>query len=135
MILFRLSSASHHGSEAANDVAYKQLYAMEAACPHLGADMSLADIEEYCGEDGEEPSAVVVCPWHRQVLFSLASFLVLVQVSLNVTAIGMISTWPLERARPDFERAFMRLVSESQSRVERRKSGSKRRKGVSDGNW
>lgn len=65
LILFRLSSINHHGPEIANDVAYKQLYAMESACPHLGADMSLADIEEYCGEDGEEPSAVVVCPWHR----------------------------------------------------------------------
>lgn len=66
MILFRLSSANNRGSEIANDVAYKQLYVMEAACPHLGADMSLADIEEYDGEDGEEHSAVVVCPWHRQ---------------------------------------------------------------------
>jgi hypothetical protein len=64
LILFRLSPASPHEPEIANDMAYKRLYAMEAACPHLGADLSLADIEEYCGEDGEEQSAVVVCPWH-----------------------------------------------------------------------
>lgn len=65
LILFRLSSANRHEPEIANDVAYKQLYAMEAACPHLGADMSHADIEDYCGEDGEEDSTVIVCPWHR----------------------------------------------------------------------
>lgn len=38
---------------------------MEAACPHLGADMSYADIEDYCGEDEEDHSTVIVCPWHR----------------------------------------------------------------------
>lgn len=65
MILFRLSSANPHGPEITNDVAYKQLYAMEAACPHLGADMSYADIEDYCEEDGEDHSTVIVCPWHR----------------------------------------------------------------------
>ncbi|KAG9312269.1 hypothetical protein JVU11DRAFT_7572 [Chiua virens] len=32
---------------------------MESACPHLGADMSHADIEE-C-----DNSAIAVCPWHR----------------------------------------------------------------------
>lgn len=32
---------------------------MESACPHLGADMSHADIEE-C-----ETGVVAVCPWHR----------------------------------------------------------------------
>ncbi|TFK71034.1 DUF455-domain-containing protein [Pluteus cervinus] len=36
-----------------------QLYAMESSCPHLGADMSHAEIEE-C-----EDSYVAVCPWHR----------------------------------------------------------------------
>lgn len=36
-----------------------QLYAMESNCPHLGADMSHAEIEEY------EESYVAVCPWHR----------------------------------------------------------------------
>lgn len=37
----------------------QQLYAMEATCPHLGAEMSHADIEEL------EDSVVAVCPWHR----------------------------------------------------------------------
>lgn len=37
----------------------QQLYAMEAQCPHLGADISHAEIEE-C-----ESSLVLVCPWHR----------------------------------------------------------------------
>ncbi|KAF9443387.1 DUF455-domain-containing protein [Macrolepiota fuliginosa MF-IS2] len=37
----------------------KQLYAMEASCPHLGADLSHAEIEE-C-----DNSVVAVCPWHR----------------------------------------------------------------------
>ncbi|KAF5345069.1 hypothetical protein D9758_010415 [Tetrapyrgos nigripes] len=32
---------------------------MESTCPHLGAEMSHADIEEY------EDSVVAVCPWHR----------------------------------------------------------------------
>lgn len=32
---------------------------MEANCPHLGADMSHADIEEY------DEHIVAVCPWHR----------------------------------------------------------------------
>ncbi|KAG6902711.1 hypothetical protein C0995_012852 [Termitomyces sp. Mi166 len=38
---------------------YKQIYVMESTCPHLGADLSHADIEEY------ESSIVAVCPWHR----------------------------------------------------------------------
>jgi len=37
----------------------RQLYGMEASCPHLGADMSHAEIEE-CND-----SVVTVCPWHR----------------------------------------------------------------------
>lgn len=116
-------------------MAYKQLYAMEAACPHLGADLSLADIEEYCGEDGEEPSAVVVCPWHRQALSSLRPFCILPQALLNAAAIGMISIWPPERAILGFEHVFMRLASKSQSLVRKRKSGLRHRKGVLDGNW
>ncbi|RXW19135.1 hypothetical protein EST38_g6715 [Candolleomyces aberdarensis] len=32
---------------------------MESACPHLGADLSHADIEEF------DTGAVAVCPWHR----------------------------------------------------------------------
>ncbi|KAH6902553.1 hypothetical protein BKA70DRAFT_1305935 [Coprinopsis sp. MPI-PUGE-AT-0042] len=44
---------------ASQDAPYSQIYVMESACPHLGADMSHADIEE-C-----ETGAVAVCPWHR----------------------------------------------------------------------
>ena len=40
----------------------EQLYVMESACPHLGADLSHADIEE-C-----ETGLVAVCPWHRYLL-------------------------------------------------------------------
>lgn len=36
---------------------------MESECPHLGADLSHADIEEA----GEE--VVAVCPWHRWIPF------------------------------------------------------------------
>ncbi|KAG7085550.1 hypothetical protein E1B28_003107 [Marasmius oreades] len=39
--------------------AYHQLYVMESACPHLGAEMTHADIEEY------EDTVIAVCPWHR----------------------------------------------------------------------
>ncbi|KDQ50294.1 hypothetical protein JAAARDRAFT_211793 [Jaapia argillacea MUCL 33604] len=39
--------------------AYSQIYAMESSCPHLGADMSHAEIEE-CDD-----SVIAVCPWHR----------------------------------------------------------------------
>ena len=44
----------------------RQIYVMESTCPHLGADLSHAEIEE-C-----ETSVVAVCPWHRSVkcLFS-----------------------------------------------------------------
>lgn len=38
-----------------------QIYAMEAQCPHLGADLSHSEIEEY------EEDLVAVCPWHRYV--------------------------------------------------------------------
>lgn len=79
LILFRLSSpqeglplanddcdpltsvASSGDSEVAKTSSYHQLYAMESTCPHLGADMSHADIEE------SESSLVAVCPWHRWV--------------------------------------------------------------------
>ncbi|TFY58651.1 hypothetical protein EVG20_g8069 [Dentipellis fragilis] len=72
LILFRLASpldgaigSSSNTEDAPIESASKhktsvhQLYAMESSCPHLGADMSHADIEEY------ESSAVAVCPWHR----------------------------------------------------------------------
>ena len=76
LILFRLSTSSEvevDGDEKERtsqeftpgcpqkDPAHSQLYIMESACPHLGADMSHADIEE-C-----ETGVVAVCPWHRSV--------------------------------------------------------------------
>ncbi|KAJ7226979.1 hypothetical protein GGX14DRAFT_417793 [Mycena pura] len=71
LILFRLSSASDtlwDNASSLNPVgkleklemaANRQIYVMESTCPHLGADMSHADIEEY------EDTTVAVCPWHR----------------------------------------------------------------------
>ncbi len=68
LILFRLSpSVPAARNEAYIDrenlkAMYKQIYVMESTCPHLGADMSHADIEEY------DSGVVAVCPWHRKVL-------------------------------------------------------------------
>ncbi|KAH9475249.1 hypothetical protein JR316_0012360 [Psilocybe cubensis] len=77
LILFRLSTAQDPGikdlptSESCgsqtDDISLstgpssnqRQIYVMESSCPHLGADMSHADIEE-C-----ETGLVAVCPWHR----------------------------------------------------------------------
>ncbi|KAG5730343.1 hypothetical protein E4T56_gene11719 [Termitomyces sp. T112] len=66
LILFRLTpevSESDSGSSVSastrENPIYKQIYVMESTCPHLGADLSHADIEEY------ESSVVAVCPWHR----------------------------------------------------------------------
>ncbi|KAG8735423.1 hypothetical protein FRC10_010615 [Ceratobasidium sp. 414] len=56
LILFRLSPASADAP---------QLYAMESTCPHLGADLSHADLELDPDPDMEEMTAAVVCPWHR----------------------------------------------------------------------
>jgi len=78
LILFRLSSGSEfeHTEKIANgkmeenrvddsstseilDPSNRHIYIMEASCPHLGADLSHAEIEE-C-----ETGVVAVCPWHR----------------------------------------------------------------------
>lgn len=71
LILFRLSSGprqyASEGQPGFEDTKepdlvnpdYDQLYAMEASCPHLGADLSHVEIEE-C-----EDSVIAVCPWHR----------------------------------------------------------------------
>ncbi|KIJ62399.1 hypothetical protein HYDPIDRAFT_51764, partial [Hydnomerulius pinastri MD-312] len=64
LILFRLSSSytsavCSEGNDAPAHRSSHQLYAMESTCPHLGADMSHAEIEE-CDD-----SIVAVCPWHR----------------------------------------------------------------------
>ena len=78
LILFRLASESEPWSSDSNlesaaacgskqdgtPSKSRQIYVMEASCPHLGADMSHADIEEY-GDEDEDPSIVAVCPWHR----------------------------------------------------------------------
>jgi len=66
IIVFRLSPlASSHDDTGLVSKALLispeqlQLYAMESTCPHLGAEMSHADIED------TETSFVAVCPWHR----------------------------------------------------------------------
>lgn len=66
LLLFRLASSTppnnvEHSDPQALDAKTMsdQLYVMESACPHLGADMSHADIEE------AETGFVAVCPWHR----------------------------------------------------------------------
>lgn len=38
---------------------------MESTCPHLGADLSHADVEFDPDPDMEEMTVAVVCPWHR----------------------------------------------------------------------
>ena len=52
LLLFRLSGLVENSAPVT-------FYVMESACPHLGADLSHAEIEE-CGSD-----LVAVCPWHR----------------------------------------------------------------------
>lgn len=50
---------------------------MEASCPHLGADLSHADIEDLDFEADElehEPEKVIVCPWHRSVILFHRSY-------------------------------------------------------------
>ncbi|TFK51211.1 DUF455-domain-containing protein [Heliocybe sulcata] len=63
LILFRLSGSSdaalHDKYTESTSPRGPQLYAMESTCPHLGLDMSHAEIED-C-----EDSVVAVCPWHR----------------------------------------------------------------------
>lgn len=65
LILFRLEPSqseaikSDERDEENKKEIQQQMYAMEAQCPHLGADISHAEIEE-C-----ESSLVLVCPWHR----------------------------------------------------------------------
>lgn len=64
LILFRL--APNINIPTGNgDAESQQLYIMEANCPHLGADMSHADIEEVPDSVAPESGIVAVCPWHR----------------------------------------------------------------------
>ncbi len=71
LILFRLTptqlpeSGEDEGTTASPNL-HDQIYVMEANCPHLGADMSHAEIEE-C-----DTGVVAVCPWHRYVAPYLA---------------------------------------------------------------
>lgn len=44
-------------------------HAMEAECPHLGADMSMAQLEI------EDDGVVAICPWHKCVLRAFSSSL------------------------------------------------------------
>ncbi|EKM53262.1 uncharacterized protein PHACADRAFT_259480 [Phanerochaete carnosa HHB-10118-sp] len=55
----KISTPEDELSSAESQEVAQQLYAMEAQCPHLGADISHAEIEE-C-----DSSLVLVCPWHR----------------------------------------------------------------------
>ncbi|KAJ7280054.1 hypothetical protein C8J57DRAFT_1301510 [Mycena rebaudengoi] len=68
LILFRLTPAADLtwgptkpviGPGMLEKAANRQIYVMESQCPHLGADLSHCDIEEY------EDTTVAVCPWHR----------------------------------------------------------------------
>ncbi|KAI8977800.1 DUF455-domain-containing protein [Trametes punicea] len=63
LILFRLTPGqlpeSGVDGGAPSQSLRDQIYVMEANCPHLGADMSHAEIEE-C-----DTGVVAVCPWHR----------------------------------------------------------------------
>ncbi|KAH8813919.1 DUF455-domain-containing protein [Flagelloscypha sp. PMI_526] len=69
LILFRLSPSN--SSVPSSTTARKELYLMQGTCPHMGADISLGDIEDFrdggSGEGEEEDGlgVVVVCPWHR----------------------------------------------------------------------
>ena len=47
LLLFRLASAT--------PLSKPELYAMEATCPHLGAELAEADVED----------SVIICPWHQ----------------------------------------------------------------------
>ncbi|KAF8221339.1 hypothetical protein L208DRAFT_1415189 [Tricholoma matsutake] len=75
LILFRLSpsestvAAENKECHPATHQTHDQIYVMESSCPHLGADLSHAEIEE-C-----ETTMVVVCPWHRRVQCSFAEIL------------------------------------------------------------
>ncbi len=64
LLLFRLAAredlpSAEIGYDGKGPEVAWQIYVMESACPHLGADLSHAEIEE-C-----EDTVVAVCPWHR----------------------------------------------------------------------
>ena len=71
-----------HSDSQGVDPRYQQIYVMESSCPHLGADLSHAEIEE-C-----ETALVAVCPWHRYVLVQ--------GNSSNITAVGTSSRYDFD---------------------------------------
>ena len=91
LLLFRLSTgndkpittgiAEVDSQDAITKAISDQLYVMESACPHLGADMSHADIEE------AESGFVAVCPWHRWVRDYISPNFVLMYVYTDTTLI------------------------------------------------
>ena len=115
LILFRLSSGLERQSdneeitplESESSVSgnaapkERQIYVMESTCPHLGADLSHAEIEE-C-----ESSVVAVCPWHRFVNFIYLSNVVIRLKRL----VGMTSIWRLGRVKRGWELALTLLKS------------------------
>ncbi|KAK1232880.1 hypothetical protein PQX77_003993 [Marasmius sp. AFHP31] len=119
LILFRLSPATSHpclddettkGRNKEEELtsrgdldpkaraALHQLYAMESACPHLGAEMTHVDIEEY------EDTVVAVCPWHRYD-FDL-------KTGKSETGLSAC-TYPVEvREEDDIEKVYIRGPSD-----------------------
>jgi phenylpropionate dioxygenase-like ring-hydroxylating dioxygenase large terminal subunit len=64
LLLFRVNKATQtdgSDAEAADAVTWKapELYCMEETCPHLGAPLSHAELEDI------EDSMAIVCPWHQ----------------------------------------------------------------------
>ncbi|KDQ06120.1 hypothetical protein BOTBODRAFT_141294 [Botryobasidium botryosum FD-172 SS1] len=61
LLLFRLArlAGKEEDNNENSETGDHQFYVMESTCPHLGAPLSHAEIEE-CGMD-----VVAVCPWHR----------------------------------------------------------------------
>lgn len=82
LILFRLTPTSEetneHRAQPATNPIHDQIYVMESSCPHLGADLSHAEIEE-C-----EMTMVAVCPWHRRVQ-SRTNIVVFIYINLGTT--------------------------------------------------
>ena len=107
LLLFRLSTgndkpittgiAEIDNQDAITKAISDQLYVMESACPHLGADMSHADIEE------AESGFVAVCPWHRWVRDYISPNFVLMYVYTDTTLICALGrarrVWKLARTK------------------------------------
>ena len=64
LLLFRVNKptqieVSEDGSSEASMWKAPELYCMEETCPHLGAPLSHAELEDI------EDSMAIVCPWHQ----------------------------------------------------------------------